>query len=183
MQKENIHHIGSRIKEKRKIKQITLKTLSEYTGLSVGFLSNLEHDLTSPTLENLKVICEALNTSISELICDNKSGNIIVRKKDAKTIEFPQYNQTITYIDFGITEEIYEIITIQPGKVQDMQEARHIYDENCTVLSGELMVKLNNKIYKLSEGDSIYIKKNSLHVIFNESEFPCVSYWVYHRTS
>ncbi len=179
--KENIHEIGNKMKAKRKLYQMTLKMLSEYTGLSVGFLSNVERNLTSPTIENLKIICEALNTTIYDLISTEKKEHILVRKKEAKTVKFPQYNQSITYIDFGITETLYEIITISPGKITDFQEARHKYDENCTVLSGTLTVKLDSEIYELNEGDSLYIKRNTPHLIYNQTDLPCTSYWIYHR--
>lgn len=181
MNNDNLYLIGAQIKALRKEQQMTLQTLSEYTGLSVGFLSNVERDLTSPTLQNLASICEALNTTLNKLLVNKKEAHIVVRKKDTKVIEYPEYNQSITYIDFGITDEIFEIITIQPGKIKDHQNARHVYDENCTVLSGTLEIILGNQRYTLYEGDSIYIKKNTQHVIFNESDTPCVSYWVYHR--
>lgn len=60
MQTDDINGIGTRIKEQRRKLSLTLSDMSAYTGLSNGHLSNIERNQTSPTLANLKRICEAL---------------------------------------------------------------------------------------------------------------------------
>ena len=48
---DTVDEIGNKIRGIRKEKGITLKQLSERTGLSIGYLSNLERDSSSPTLD------------------------------------------------------------------------------------------------------------------------------------
>ena len=60
MEFEEVENIGQRIKEIRKSKSITIQKLSQFTDLSVGYLSNLERNQASPTLNNLQRICVAL---------------------------------------------------------------------------------------------------------------------------
>ena len=178
MAAENIDLIGSRIKELRKQRQMTLKTLSEYTGLSIGFLSSVERNVASPTLQNLKQITTALDTSITDLLAVEHPSHTLLRKKDLNVVEFPEYNQTISYIDFKITPPIYEIIEIHPGKAAN-PEFRHMNDECCTVLSGQLCIEMNGEKLVLNKGDSVYIKRNTKHRIYNEQKTTCISYWVY----
>jgi repressor LexA len=67
---------GYKIKEYRKEKGYTLKQLSEYTGLSLSFISDIEHNRSNPSLDNLKKLADALDVSINNLISeDNKSEN------------------------------------------------------------------------------------------------------------
>ena len=181
MANENIEHVGARIKKLRKQRQMTLKELSEYTGLSIGFLSSFEREVTSPSLQNLKTIAEALGTTITDLISVEKQERVLLRKGETKVIDFPQYNLTVTYIDFGITPPIYEIIVINPGKPAESNEARHVYDECCSIISGQMALEMAGEFYYLNEGDSVYIKKNVKHSIYNRTDQPCVSYWVYLR--
>ena len=56
MEFEEVENIGQRIKEIRKSKSITIQKLSQFTDLSVGYLSNLERNQASPTLSNLQRI-------------------------------------------------------------------------------------------------------------------------------
>lgn len=71
--------IGNMIKLCRRKKQITLQVLSEQTGLSVSYLSTLERGLSSPTIANLNLICEALGITMADLILklDEKSPSYI----------------------------------------------------------------------------------------------------------
>ena len=55
-----ITNVGARLRNIRKAKGLTLSELSKKTDMSVGFLSNLERDISSPTLDSLWHICEAL---------------------------------------------------------------------------------------------------------------------------
>lgn len=179
--KENIYDIGKRLKKRRKEKEITIKSLAEYTGLSVGYLSNLENGVNSPTLESLSKICEALDSKITDMITDETTGKTVIRKSDWKIDEYPQYNQQVAIIDFHRDNQIYEIITIYPGKVSERIGWRHMYNETCTVIQGVLTVQMDGTVYHLEQGDSIYISERTKHAIYNETEEPCMSYWVYHR--
>lgn len=179
--KENLYKIGKRLKKRRKEKGLTIKVLSEYTGLSVGYLSNLENDVNSPTLENLSKICEALDCKLTDIITDVSAGRVVVRKSEMDVKEYPQYNQRVSLVDFKRDNQLYEIITIQPGRVEDSPGWRHVYSETCTVLQGVLTVKMDGTVYRLEQGDSIYIPEKQKHAIYNEYNETCVSYWVYQR--
>lgn len=61
----DLAHIGERIRECRKKKMMTIRVLGEYTGLSAGYLSMLEQNKTSPNVDSLARICEALDIDYS----------------------------------------------------------------------------------------------------------------------
>lgn len=62
--------IGNKLRSIRKSKEITLMELAKETKLSVSLLSNIERDVTSPTLVNLIAINEALNITITDLLAE-----------------------------------------------------------------------------------------------------------------
>ena len=68
MKIDDIDRVGNRIKDIRKKKSLTITELAKYTDLSVGYLSNIERNQTSPTLRNLSTICSALNISLRDII-------------------------------------------------------------------------------------------------------------------
>ncbi len=63
----DLAHIGERIRECRKKKMMTIRVLGEYTGLSAGYLSMLEQNKTSPNVDSLARICEALDIDIHSM--------------------------------------------------------------------------------------------------------------------
>ena len=72
--------IGSRIKHLRKQKGLTLEELASRSELSKGFLSQLERNLTSPSIATLDDILEALGSSLSEFFREDKDERYIFRK-------------------------------------------------------------------------------------------------------
>ena len=53
--------LGEQVRNVRKSRGITLKELAERTGLSIGYISQIERDLTDPSLSTLRKLSEALD--------------------------------------------------------------------------------------------------------------------------
>lgn len=171
-------NIGAKIKQYRKEKGYTIKMMAEYTGLSVGYLSTVEQDKTSLTINNLLNICEVLRVEPAGLLSSRATKKLIVRKEEQRSVDIPELNQTLKMIEFGRKQK-YEFITIGVGEPKNNGCFRHLYDEVGTVLSGVLTVEIEGERYELKEGDSIYIEANKPHAIMNKHEEDCVSFWVY----
>ena len=58
--------IGSKIKKYRKEKKYTLKNLSEQTGLSIGFLSQLERGITTIAIDSLANVADVLGVEMMD---------------------------------------------------------------------------------------------------------------------
>lgn len=61
-------NVGQRIKALRKQQNMTLRELSQKVGISISFLSDIENGRSNPSLERLKEIAEALDTTVSYLL-------------------------------------------------------------------------------------------------------------------
>lgn len=181
MKELDLSGIGERISKIRKEKGLTLKDMVEYTGLSTGYLSNLETGKTSPTLENLRMVTIALGMDLIELLTSEKTRKPIIRAEDMHINHYEDYNMEVRIIEFGYDSQIYEVLTIRPGEIQLGPLSRHLYSETCTVLEGELSVELEDKVYKLHKFDSVYIPEKTAHRIWNESDKTVVTYWVYQK--
>ena len=177
----DIHHIGSRIKSIRKLRGFTLQSVATHTGLSTGYLSNIENNISSPPLDSLQKICDVLETSISDLLSTDRQEIIFIPRRSAKVTEYPQFNQRVERYDFCIDSQIYEYITIRPGPMRSTPDFRHSYDEVCTVVKGEMTVRLGDEIFHMKERDSLFIMAHQSHIIYNETESPCVSFWIHQR--
>lgn len=60
--------VGDKLRSLRKQNKLTLKELSEKTNLSISFISDIENKRRNPSIDNLKILANALNVSISELL-------------------------------------------------------------------------------------------------------------------
>lgn len=171
--------IGERIKEKRKKRNYTLKNLADITNLSVGFLSNIERNLNSPSISNLQQICDALDVNLMEII-DNKKEVSPVTRFDQREEIFSNSNayMKIENIMTGKSSLNGIVITIESQSEQytDLSWG-HSYDEAGVVIEGELEIELNSQIYTLKKGDSIFIKAFTPHRYRNPINKTSVVYW------
>ena len=60
--------IGENIKQLRKSKGLTQESFANETGISRSYLSDLENNRKSPTIETLEKIARKMNTSLKFLI-------------------------------------------------------------------------------------------------------------------
>ena len=88
--------IGAKIKRLRLSNQLTLEELANRSELTKGFLSQLERDLTSPSIATLENILEALGTNLKDFFSEDEDEQIVFSKDDF--FENTQDDYKISYI-------------------------------------------------------------------------------------
>ena len=74
--------IGSKIKELRVLKGLTQEELADRAELSKGFISQLERDLTSPSIATLVDILQCLGTDLKTFFDDTQDDRVVFKKED-----------------------------------------------------------------------------------------------------
>lgn len=153
--------IGEQLRKIRKRKKMTLKTLSENTGVSISFLSQVERNKCNVTLESLRKISDALNVNPSIFFTD--TNNDTSRDKF-----FPFFYEDLSKeIDGASFHPI--LVTLKP-KENEGNEFTHSGHEFIYVLSGTLTISLEGKVFTLTENDSIMLESTRNHYWCNHSE-------------
>ena len=176
---ESIKRCGDRIRSRRLEKQFTLEDVSEYTKLSLAYLSKVERGLTSPTLDNLSQIAAALSTTVTELI-NVREEREIVRGPEMYRREYPELNQVTYTINIGDQTDYYEYIVVEPGPAADDWSV-HPFDEVVTVFEGELTIVLDDAETRLMPGDTMLVRSGKHHAMRNDGSVRSVSFW-HHNT-
>lgn len=171
--------LGERIKRSRKKMNYTLKELADITKLSVGFLSNIERDMNSPSISNLQQICQALNVNLMELLDENASDSPVTKLEERQEIfSYPDSQVKVENIIVGKNSINGIVITIEHKSDQysDMSWG-HSYDEVGVVIEGQLEIDLDREKYCLNAGDTIFIKSFTPHRYRNPIDEKSVVYW------
>ena len=69
--------IGGKLKELRILKGLTQEELADRAELSKGFISQVERDLTSPSIATLMDILQCLGTTIGEFFNEAPEEQIV----------------------------------------------------------------------------------------------------------
>ena len=169
--------IGKRIKQLRIKNNLTLEELASRCELTKGFLSQLERNLTSPSIVTLEDICEALGITMSKFFEEENDEKIVFKQEDA-FVDEKELSITNWIVPNAQKNEMEPImITIQPGG-QYIEEEPHEGEEFGYVLSGTIILHLGKKKYKVKKGESFYYKAKVNHYIENTGKSPAKVIWV-----
>ena len=150
MERENLQ-LGGMLKEYRKREKLTLQALSSQTGLSISYLSMLERGLTSPTVENLQIVCRALNITMADLFSKlDAAGSTVVRREERPVI-FSGDGYLYEAGTQGKRQMRCVIMTITDNEVH-LSNA-HIADEVGYIVSGSIIMTVNGVDHLMSPGD------------------------------
>lgn len=170
-------NIGQRIKQLRIKNGLTLEELASRTELSKGFLSQLERDLTSPSISTLSDITEALGLSLSTFFLEEKQEKIVFSSDDFFVDE--RDGQTLTWIVPNAQKNDMEPIelTLKPGATSFIVDP-HVGQEFGYVLLGKITLIDDNKSYVLKKGQTFYIHGTYQHYLRNDSNQIAKVIWV-----
>lgn len=174
--------IGARLKALRTAKKITIKALSEATGLSVGFISNIERDVNNPTINSLMKICDALGVDLQTFFSLPETDSVVMRKSDRQQLKTPVHPATICEIYPKNSNHLQPcFITMEPGASYGDSPTGHGDDEICLVISGKVEFYIGEEVHLLEAGDCIYVRSFASHAMKNVGEDIACTYWITER--
>lgn len=141
--------IGSKIKELRVLKGLTQEELADRAELSKGFISQLERDLTSPSIATLVDILQCLGTDLKTFFDDTEDDRVVFKREDYFEKTDTELHNVIEWIIPNAQKNIMEPIrlTLEPGG-STYPDNPHEGEEFGYVLSGSISIIVGNKRYK-----------------------------------
>jgi transcriptional regulator with XRE-family HTH domain len=174
--------VGVNIKRLRENKGMTLRALAKQLNVSASFLSQVETGKASPSLATLKNIADSLFTTIGNLIGEGEkiSDNPIVRLNERKHYQEVGKGINIYLLTSQDANKQMEPLLFKlAGKATSGTVSyRHFGQEFVLVLKGVVEITLNDTVYILRKGDSIYFNSNVPHSFKNIAKEEAEAVWV-----
>lgn len=171
--------IGDKIRRLRIQNSLTQEELAERSELTKGFISQLERDLTSPSIATLVDILEGLGTNLQEFFNENIDEKIVFAKEDAFETENTELGYVLKWIIPNAQKNKMEpiLIELKPGG-KTKEDSPHEGEEFGYVINGIICIYIGKEKYKVRKGESFYFKANSNHYITNEGKTKATLIWV-----
>ncbi|MDD5584357.1 MAG: XRE family transcriptional regulator [Candidatus Omnitrophica bacterium] len=174
--------VGVNIKRLREEKGITLRTLAKKLDVSASFLSQVETGKASPSLVSLKNIADALQTTVGSLIGEGQqiTDNPVVTEKDRKYMEETSKGMHIYLLTNPDANKQMEPLLFRLDEHAHSGESlyKHFGQEFVLVLKGAIEISLNETVYVLRKGDSIYFNSSVPHAFKNIGREKAEAVWV-----
>ncbi|EWT04067.1 XRE family transcriptional regulator [Intrasporangium chromatireducens Q5-1] len=161
--------IGARLRAARVDRGMTIGQVADLTGLTKGFISQIERDKTAASVGSLLAICNALNLHISALF--EPPSVYLVRHAERAPTQMTGVGVTDFLLSPPASAQFQIIEThIEPGGGSDPQPYRLPADAECViVLEGSLEMQIEGDTFHLESGDALTFRARDPHVWRNPS--------------
>ncbi|MEV4750787.1 helix-turn-helix domain-containing protein [Streptosporangium amethystogenes subsp. fukuiense] len=178
--------VGARMRQFRKERGLTLRGLATHSGLSIGFLSQVERGISSIGLTALNSVATALDRSVAEFFNDTPpEGETEERQPSASPLpshftltrsataatEYISGQQTYRMLSARGPNLVLEplLVHIAPGGRRENSYG-HAGEEFAFVLEGELLYEVDGVEHRLHPGDSVHLRSTVPHSMFNDTD-------------
>ena len=169
--------LGIKIKRLRLQCGLTQEELADRCELTKGYISQLENNLTSPSIATLIDILEVLGSDLKSFFNEETEEKIVFEEKDF--FEKEDDGELVTWlVPNSLKNEMEPILlTLQKG-VSTTEDMPHEGEEFGYVLEGKSLLHLGKKTYEINAGNSFYFTSKKRHFIENNGDETAKILWV-----
>ncbi|MDY2938843.1 MAG: XRE family transcriptional regulator [Fusicatenibacter sp.] len=171
--------IGKKIRELRIGKGLTQEELADRCELSKGFISQIENDITSPSIATLVDILTCLGSDLTSFFSDRTDETVVFHEEDYFVKADEANGSQIAWLIPNAQKNRMEPIrlTLSPGGSTE-PDPPHEGEEFGYVLQGKITIHLGNHLHKAKKGDCFYYEASCTHYLENKGKTPAVILWI-----
>lgn len=171
--------IGDKIKRLRIQNGLTQEELADRSEITKGFISQVERNLTSPSISTLVDILDGLGTNLKDFFNENIDEKIVFTKEDFFESENEELKYNLKWIIPNAQKNSMEPILIElETDGQSKEDTPHEGEEFGYVIDGSIYIHIGMEKHKAKKGESFYYKANSNHYISNAGKTQARVIWV-----
>jgi len=162
--------VGTRIREIREERRLSLRALAERCGLSVNAISRIERGDSSPTVSSLLLLASGLDIHIKDFFETGPEQSTIFIHKD-KRLRTLGDGALIESLGVGLPGQILEpfLMTVEPGALGVEQPCAHAGEEFVHCIEGSIEYQVGETWFHLEAGDSLLFLASQEHICRNTS--------------
>ena len=169
--------IGAKLKDMRQKKNLTQEELADRCELTKGYISQLENDLTSPSIATLIDILNALGSNLSDFFREDTEPKIVFTQEEY--IEKQSDGMTLKWVIPNAQKNMMEpvLVELDPGCSTSV-DFPHEGEEFGFVLEGSISVVRAGLFHTAKKGESFYFTADKEHYIINNGKRNAKFIWV-----
>jgi len=171
--------IGQKIKNLRLAAELTQSELADRAQLTKGFISQIENDQTSISLDSLVDILEALGVGLSEFFAEGEEDVRIAFTQAERISLEGRGAKVFDLLVPGSTNNLMDpiLVTLDPGESLPAEEP-HSGEEFGYVLSGQLVIRFGKKSHRIRKDEVFYLEADKRHQFMNKGRTKATFIWV-----
>lgn len=161
--------LGARLARLRRARSLTLREVEAGSGLTLGFLSQLERGQTNISVGNLKRLADFYGVSLRELFDDGADGPYVTRSGQRRDLVMGQGDVVLESLTPPRSARLGAVLVRAAGGARDAAAYAHRADELTIVLAGAVRYRVGDTEHVLMPHDAIFHSKDVVHGWTNAS--------------
>jgi transcriptional regulator with XRE-family HTH domain len=150
--------LGERIRTRRKELRLSQGDLAARAGLTASFVSQVERGVTSPSIDSLYRISQALDVPVFYFLLQPEVKSPVVRHHERVRFAWPWSGPDLSFqlLTPPTSQRLEAFMTEwEPGEPASISGFGDTTEEFIYVLQGQLEVSLGDETYLLGPGDTV----------------------------
>lgn len=163
--------LGRKIRDLRLRRGLTVQQLAEATGLSKGFVSQVENGRTSPSLATLYDLAKSLETSVAYLVVEEDQVPYVVRRTERPHMSVNGSASRVEVMSAQPRRNL-ELLHAELPPGVSMSDKRHFHhgEEVVLCVEGRISLACGEHVVILEAGDSCHFDGRVPHSIENAGD-------------
>ncbi|WAT02615.1 helix-turn-helix domain-containing protein [Rouxiella chamberiensis] len=175
--------IGLRLKKMRKARNLTISELAAQAGVSAGTISQIERNLTNPTIRMLEQLRQVFNVPLTYFLEGEEAATPGIEHFIRRENDRPHFHVGTSGIAKSLLSppgdyDVKFMIIDVPAGARSEQMLVGEGEKAGLLLSGELTLEIEDEKSVLYPGDSFQFKSHLLHNVFNHTSLESQVLWV-----
>ena len=169
--------LGNKLRDMRQRKGLTQEELADRCELTKGYISQLENDLTSPSIATLVDLLNALGSNLSDFFHENEEEKIVFSEEEY--IEKQSEGMKLEWVIPNAQKNMMEPVLVELEAGADTRtDFPHEGEEFGYVLEGRIAIEKAGKRHNAKKGESFYFTPNKEHRIINTGKSRAKFIWI-----
>ena len=170
--------LGRELRRRRRMLDKTMQDVANEAGLSVGFISQVERGISSPSLASLLSIAKALNASIEDFVAQPEPSKAVSRQAERVTYSVGTGGRAYEHIGRGFDGAFLNACIVHVPIGHKGPRSTHEGEEFIYLLKGRMRYELDGDVHILGPHDTIHFQSGQPHQSENVGDEPATELWV-----
>ncbi|MGN1078221.1 MAG: helix-turn-helix domain-containing protein [Candidatus Gallimonas sp.] len=169
--------LGNKLRDMRQRKNLTQEELADRCELTKGYISQLENDLTSPSIATLVDILNALGSNLSDFFHEEAEEKVVFPRSEY--IEKQSDGMLFSWVIPNAQKNMMEPVLVElDAGAATQTDFPHEGEEFGYVLEGRIAIVRADKSHVAKKGESFYFTANKEHRIVNKGKGKARFLWI-----
>lgn len=170
--------LGSRLRAVREQRRLTIDQIASFTGLSKGFLSRVERDLTSPSVSSLITICQVLGVPPGQMLEAPEVQMVTLSDAPAVSLGGEGITEKLLTPPGQRNVQIIHAVVEGGGRGEEELYTMDCIAESLHILEGEFVLVTSDEEFHMNPGDTVTLPGSEPHSWYNPSEATAKVLWI-----